>query len=71
MGAASVTNSRKATSELMRQLKLFEDGVANGDAVVEAALELLIELARGESLGQTAWLLSLVRERFRSEEPRR
>ena len=59
-----------AVSVLIEQLELFKGGDANGDAVVEAALALLIALAQGENLKQTAWLLSLVRERFRSEAPR-
>ena len=70
MDTARVTNSRETVHELIAQLKLFEGGEANGDAVVEAALALLIALARDENLKQTAWLLSLVRERFRSEAPR-
>ena len=63
--------SREIASELARQLELFEGGAANGDALVESALALLIAFARDEGLGQTAWLLSLVRERFRSEAPKR
>ena len=63
-------DSREAVPELLIQLELFNGGAANADAVVEAALALLIALAQGENLKQTAWLLSLVRERFRSESPR-
>lgn len=70
MDTDRVTNSRETVRELIAQLKLFERGEANGDAVVEAALTLLIALAQGENMQQTAWLLSLVRERFRSETPK-
>ena len=65
-----MTSAHNTVPELIAQLKLFEDGEANGDAVIEAALALLIALAQGENMQQTAWLLSLVRERFRSEAPR-
>ena len=64
-----MSDSREAIPELIEQLELFKGGDANGDAVVEATLALLIALARDENLKQTAWLLSLVRERFRSEHP--
>ena len=65
-----MTSAHNTVPELIAQLKLFEDGEANGDAVIEAALALLIALAQDENLKQTAWLLSLVRSRFRSEMPR-